>query len=482
MKKLSLKLFFAITVLFCVLSFNKVFAVDSSDGNIKVENELQENLVDSINFENNVYEINVKGSEMISLLTNTSLLNSNIQSNNLVYEYLYVKLAEEESSAKVTYNENSNLSLEIVDIDGASYAKCPFAVAKKIDGTFYHGFLHGDGIHVNTISENSGKISIYSDGILQRDIDFTADISESDTSFTGAIVYLESANSDNYDMGGTSCKSTSVSTYNRSISNEECYICVDLSVNVGETLSLNPFGTLSLSESSQTGKYTYKSKITDKTLFNKDSILCMILIPDYSVLHVSELTFEGEIVTDTPTIPPSDDTAVISIKDSTSNIKLDANSGVIPDDTTLSVETITSGDRFEEIKTILGNEKFSIFSISLNSNGTTIQPNGNVKISIPIPTGFNRDNLVVYRIDTDGTKTEYTVTIDGEYAVFETNHFSDYVLSEKAETSDNSGNSATDSTLDAEPKTGFTNPVSFVLSVLVISCLGLVVCIKKISK
>ena len=43
-------------------------------------------------------------------------------------------------------------------------------------------------------------------------------------------------------------------------------------------------------------------------------------------------------------------------------------------------------------------------------------------------------------------------------------------------------NENTTSTLDNEPKTGFNNPISFVITVLVISCLGLAICIRKMSK
>ena len=39
-----------------------------------------------------------------------------------------------------------------------------------------------------------------------------------------------------------------------------------------------------------------------------------------------------------------------------------------------------------------------------------------------------------------------------------------------------------DSTLDKEPKTGINNPVTFVVSILIVACLGLAICIKKISK
>lgn len=210
----------------------------------------------------------------------------------------------------------------------------------------------------------------------------------------------------------------------------------------------------------------------------------------------------SEIVKDdvTPDTKP-DDTTVISLTDDVFNIKLSANFGIIPDDTTLNIVSLTTGERFDSIKTVLGDVKFNAFDICLMSNGNTIQPTGNVKLSIPIPADFNKDNLIVYRIDADNTKVEYPVQIESNFAVFETNHFSDYVLAEKTTNTDTSSDVNTDinadssidtaadsdatsdtNKLDNEPKTGFDNPVSFVVTVLVIACLGLAFCIKKISK
>ena len=78
----------------------------------------------------------------------------------------------------------------------------------------------------------------------------------------------------------------------------------------------------------------------------------------------------------------------------------------------------------------------------------------------------------------NGHEKEYTVTVEGDYAVIEVDHFSDYVLAEKTSTTD----VKKDSTLDKEPKTGINNPVTFVVSILIVACLGLAICIKKISK
>lgn len=177
----------------------------------------------------------------------------------------------------------------------------------------------------------------------------------------------------------------------------------------------------------------------------------------------------------------NDNNAVYSTQDTTTNIKLSANVGVVPDGTSLQVNKITNGEVFNAISEKLGNVKFSIFDISLLSNNTAVQPNnGTVKISIPIPSGYDSSNLIVYRFANDGTKEqEYTVTVDGNYAVIETDHFSNYVLAEKEVTANAEKNN---SQLDNEPKTGISNPITIIISTLVFACLGLIICIRKLSK
>ena len=188
----------------------------------------------------------------------------------------------------------------------------------------------------------------------------------------------------------------------------------------------------------------------------------------------------------TPSTTPNEDentdnTSLYTTQDTTTNIKLSANVGVVPDGTTLDVKAITSGEVFDAISNKLGDVKFNIFDISLISNNIAIQPNnGKVKISIPIPNGYNTSNLAVYRFADDGSQEqEYAVTVDGNYAIFETDHFSNYALVEKTATT----NTSTDNNqLDNEPKTGITNSITVVVSTLIIACLGLFICIKKLSK
>ena len=116
------------------------------------------------------------------------------------------------------------------------------------------------------------------------------------------------------------------------------------------------------------------------------------------------------------------------------------------------------------------------------------QLNGKVKISIPVPDNFDKSNLVVYRVEEDGTKIEYTVTVNGDVATFETDHFSIYVLAEK-ETTQNTENTVKPSTTttpehkkDDTPKTGTTESIYFIIPVTVMSAIGIIAFRRKETK
>lgn len=171
-----------------------------------------------------------------------------------------------------------------------------------------------------------------------------------------------------------------------------------------------------------------------------------------------------------------EDTKPVINTDTTTNIKLNAEAGIVPSNTVLEVAPISEGTTYNTVKTALTNiNKFKVYDINLLSNGTKIQPNGKVKISIPVPTDMNKSNLVVYRVADNGTKTEYKVTTEGDYATFETDHFSMYVLAEKtAETTTTPPSNTDDRKKDDTPKTGTIDVVGTLSIITVISALGII--------
>ena len=183
-----------------------------------------------------------------------------------------------------------------------------------------------------------------------------------------------------------------------------------------------------------------------------------------------------------------EETKPLSSTDTTTNIKLEADTSVVPEDTKLVAEKITQGTTYKVVAESLKDniEKFVLYDITLSSNNVSIQPSGKVKISLPIPTGYDTSKIVVYRVAEDGTKTKYDTTVKDGYVTIETDHFSNYVVAEETTTKTEEKTSTPTTTettttstakeLDETPKTG-TNDMTSVIAGMVslISIAGLAV-------
>jgi hypothetical protein len=128
--------------------------------------------------------------------------------------------------------------------------------------------------------------------------------------------------------------------------------------------------------------------------------------PANAELDPSESVAAGTSSLDTTDAPSA------SFTDSATGIKLTASEGVIPKDAELSVKAITSGTDFtkaeaalKEVLATAETPKFKLYDISLIQSKVTIQPNGTVTITVPIPSDYDKAKVVFYRINDDGTAT-----------------------------------------------------------------------------
>lgn len=187
-------------------------------------------------------------------------------------------------------------------------------------------------------------------------------------------------------------------------------------------------------------------------------------IEETITINVTGNSSSDEEITD----KPSDDGQAVVLTDETTGIQLDAKDGVLPDNTTLVVNSLKSGKQYDIIKDSLADvsEKFLAFDIWLENNGIKVQPNGNVTVSIPIPSDYDKSNLTVYYIDDNGTKEEIVSSVKEDNIVFATDHFSTYVLAEKSVVPVDLGSDV--------PKTGDSFPIA-VLIVFFVAAGGLTV-------
>ncbi|MEI6579715.1 MAG: leucine-rich repeat protein [Eubacteriales bacterium] len=120
-------------------------------------------------------------------------------------------------------------------------------------------------------------------------------------------------------------------------------------------------------------------------------------------------------------------------------VTVQAAATVVPSDTELTVTPIAVND-FDTNATIalaVQNEGSTApvisaaYEISLfDINQTEIQPNGNIQIKLPIPHDDQGKKIVIMHILDNGSVETLTATIsaDGQFAIFETNSLSDFVL------------------------------------------------------
>ena len=70
----------------------------------------------------------------------------------------------------------------------------------------------------------------------------------------------------------------------------------------------------------------------------------------------------------------------------------------------------------------------ALFDISLVKDGETVQPNGTVRVALPVPQGMNGADMRVYRISDNGAKTDMNAVYSNGFMIFETDHFSLYSI------------------------------------------------------
>ena len=120
--------------------------------------------------------------------------------------------------------------------------------------------------------------------------------------------------------------------------------------------------------------------------------------------------------------------------DGNTEVTVTAEPGVVPAETVLVVKPVEEeSEAYETISSALGAAgsqtlQFAFYDISLVRNGAELQPSGTLQIRLPIPEDFERDpeKLSVYYISDKGRRSALEFEVDGDYAVFETDHLSWY--------------------------------------------------------
>ena len=164
----------------------------------------------------------------------------------------------------------------------------------------------------------------------------------------------------------------------------------------------------------------------------------------------------------------------------------------VPTGATVTVNTVTDKDTLAKVdkavKDTLSSKvgKYAVLDINMtDAAGTKIQPlnNGNVLVTIDVPSTLDANKgLVVYRMEDNGTLTELKTSVENGKVSFETNHFSTYIVAEKAAVAEETTTAAaakeTTTTKTNSPKTGDAAPVAALMVVALGAC-GAVIASKK---
>ncbi len=116
-----------------------------------------------------------------------------------------------------------------------------------------------------------------------------------------------------------------------------------------------------------------------------------------------------------------------------------AHSFIVGEDDTIILNAQTALDAISKNRVV--------YDVTLYQGGTATQPDGKIKVMLPIPEEFDRDRLTVYWVKENGELQSMHCYLEGEYICFETDHLSYYAILELN----------ADSPSDIEPATSETD-------------------------
>jgi len=155
---------------------------------------------------------------------------------------------------------------------------------------------------------------------------------------------------------------------------------------------------------------------------------------------------------DTSLVPAEDQTEekspAVDVTDEKTGVHVSAAEGVLPAGSELKVTKVGAGTEYTKAANALADvgSNFELYEVHFEKDGQEVEPNGSVVVKYLIPAGMNADNVVLYRINDDGSKTLIKGSVENGYYVVTTKGFSYYALVEKTTTDNSSaagGNSNT---------------------------------------
>ena len=161
----------------------------------------------------------------------------------------------------------------------------------------------------------------------------------------------------------------------------------------------------------------------------------------------ARLRFDWSALTatsDTSLVPAEDQTEekspAVDVTDKKTGVHVSAAEGVLPAGSELKVTRVGAGTEYTKAANALADvgSNFELYEVHFEKDGQEVEPEGSVVVKYLIPAGMNADNVVLYRINDDGSKTLIKGSVENGYYVVTTKGFSYYALVEKTTTDNGS--------------------------------------------
>ena len=224
-------------------------------------------------------------------------------------------------------------------------------------------------------------------------------------------------------------------------------------------------------------KDAYIETMMDEYYYNEDAPCHFLLDAEANTygMQIGDLMLEFAVIKDSSKV--SNDLELVT-NDVNTNITISTTSKSIPLDTLISVAKVTSGEEYEKIIKILDVTNSETFDLKLFSKSAgdyiTKLDDGTFEVKIPISESLKGKDLTVYYVNKNDVIEEYEVTIKDGYAIFNTDHFTIYTLAEKAE-SETETKEEEKGEKDNTPKTGTVDIMGYVITLTIMSALGIVI-------
>lgn len=199
----------------------------------------------------------------------------------------------------------------------------------------------------------------------------------------------------------------------------------NLELKVGDKVTLNPEVNC---ESTVFGNYNWES--SDESIVTVDDMGNVTAVKE-GVADIIVLYGDGSgLSSSCKVVVTSED---VKIKETIGNegIYIEYEKDVVEEDTNLVSEKIDKDDKVYEEIGVKDDVQYEAFDITLvDKQDNVVQPNGKLRVRIPCPKEFKGHKCSVYHVLENGKFVDMYAVRQGDYLVFDTNHFSVYIVTE----------------------------------------------------